>query len=577
MIWSMRATGPVSVRAASRLWGVVLAAILVAACAAPLALAQPGTPPGVQGLAPTRDTLFEISRTTTPGQSVYVVGDTPELGDNDVRLAPKLSPAAYPLWRATIALPAGRTITYRYLIRNDGPGQTSQSSNATTVAGPFSLTTADAPRPTSTKALWLSWPRAGAILHWRTRAQPGTNPPFAPRPMARFGPGVAGRPNDTAYLAWGFGRAGDALEFFFTDAQGQNRTPALGTYSTSLDGAWIQDGQVFSYVPAASPQPARRNYSPGAVPTVFSPQLNESRGVRVFLPRGYDAHTSRRYPVLYMHDGQNVFESGAFGSWNAASTITQLQASGAIREIIVVALDNGPNRLTDYLPPGDFLTGAGRGDRYLQYIRDTIKPQIDATYRTIPSDSGLMGSSMGGVISLYGAWDFTSTFTRAGLLSGAWQTCPNFLARVRSTPMRPVRLWLDSGDSGTSSDNYWPTLSLRDHFVEGTTPKAALNAAVAHAIGFGQQHNEAAWTIRLPLALAYLYPAQEEPNALLREVFGPHWDVTGNGAMTIDDAYAIARVPEDLDFSGTADPADAQRVVGLLRREERRDLTRGRP
>jgi len=562
-----------------------LALLVAFACATIVPVMSPALAQSpVQGLAPRQSIVFEINRLTTVGQSVFVVGNTPELGDDDLRLAPKLSAAAYPLWRATISLPAGKSFTYRYIIRNDAPGQTSLATNGSTFAGPFTITTSAQATATRAKALWLTWNRPGPILYWRTRPTPGTNTTFAALPLQRFGASDPARLTESRFFAWNFSTAGDTIEFYFNDATNSSRYPAFGNYTTSLDGVYIQDGQLYSYIPAAAPQPARRAYSPGAVPTIFSPQLNEIRGYRVFLPRGYDQHTTRRYPVLYMHDGQNVFESGSFGSWNAATTITNAQAASNMREAIVVGLDNGPNRLTDYLPPGDFLTGAGRADRYLSYVRDTVKPFIDANFRTNPSDTGLLGSSMGGVVSLYGVWDFTSTFTRGGLLSGAWQTCPNFLSRVRATPMRPVRMWLDSGDSGTSNDNYWATWGLRDHFVEANPAKAALSGAVAHAIGYGQQHNEAAWTIRLPLALAYLYPAQEEPNDLVRTVFGPHWDVNFDNAMTIDDLAMQSRSPRDLDFStnGTnsgnlgGDATDTMRLVAFLRRLEREAMIQGR-
>ena len=543
------------------------------------AIAQPG-------LAPRETVTFAVTQTTTVGQSVYVVGDLPELGGNDTSRAIKLSPGAYPLWCATVSLPAGRTYTYRFLVRSDGPTQ--QNGAATTVQGPLVASTAQQPRPTRSKAVWITSAYAQPVLWWRA-ISPVAGSAFTPVTMTRTtvtGPARSGdRSGEGTFIAWGLHLAGEAFEFYVTDAaQPGSRTPTTGTYATNLDGVFVQDGQMFTYVPAWSVGGARRAYSPSSVPTVFSPQLNETRGYRVFLPRGYDQHTTRRYPVLYMHDGQNVFESGAFGSWNAAGTIASLQASGRMSEVLVVAIDNGPNRLRDYFPSTDSLGGTGRGEAYLSFIRDTLKPIIDAQYRTKPDAfwTGLMGSSMGGVISLQGVWDFTSTFTRGGLLSGAWQTCPNYLMRVRTTPVRAVRMWLDSGDSGTSADNYWLTLGLRDHFVEGSASKYALSGELQHMVGFGQQHNEAAWAARLPDALTHLYPAQEEPNDLLRSVFGPHWDVTGDGVMGIEDLYAqsVQNVPgaggtrSDADLGGTIDAADAALIERAFRTGETAGMSR---
>jgi hypothetical protein len=127
---------------------------------------------------------------------------------------------------------------------------------------------------------------------------------------------------------------------------------------------------------------------------------------------------------------------------------------------------------------------------------------------------------------------------------------------------------MDSGDSGTSSDNYWESYNLRDALVGTTTPKYTLEGTLRHTIGYSQQHNEAAWTIRLPGALTFLYPAQEEPNTLLRTQFGPHWDVNADGVMTIEDLHTQARAPRDLNLDGVADETDSALLERFLRRAE---------
>ncbi len=552
-----------------------LAILLSLLFAAICALAQPLAP---QGLAPRRAILFETTQTTSVGQSIYVLGDLPELGGNDITRAVKLEPAAYPVWRVTISLPAGASTTYRFVRRSDGPGQTSQPTNGTFLTAPATLNVQPLPNPVPSKVLVVTWNITRPLLWYRPA---NTTQPFTSRAMSELGPATAGRTNETQWFAWNFappgagaGAAGGAYDFYLTDSQGGSRYPASGWYSTNLDGAFLQDGQLYSYAPAASPTVARRAYNPATPPALFSPQLNETRAYRVFLPRGYDQHAPRRYPVLYMHDGQNIFESGPFGSWNAATTLINLQANAQMREVIVVALDNGPNRLRDYLPPTDFLSGTGRGDAYLAYIRDTIKPVIDAQYRTLPTAdaTGILGSSMGGVISLYAGWDFTNTFTRAGVLSGAWQTCPNYLTRVRTTPARPIRIYMDSGDSGTSNDNYWPTLNLRDYFVGGLAPGYSIEGTLRHVIGYNQQHNEAAWASRLPQALTFLYPAQEEPNSILREVFNASLDRNADARITPHDAYLAQATPTDLNLDGTLNDADPTLQLRHLRRFERRQL-----
>jgi predicted alpha/beta superfamily hydrolase len=551
---------------------VAWAVVALVACVARGQVATPGRV----------DVTFSVTQTTSVGQSVFVLGDRPELGGGVMSRAVKLTPTAYPLWRGTISLPAGATYTYRFVTRADGPGQTSLATNGTFVSAPVTATApslAATPSDVPSKVLALTWGVPRPAMFWRAGGSSGA---FTRVDLTDFGPSP-NRTGERVWLAWGFmaaAPAGSAYEFYFTAQDGTSlRYPATGTYSTTLDGAWVQDGQQYTYVPASNPGAARRDYNPASVPTIVSPQLgNAARGYRVFLPRGYDQHSMRRYPVLYMHDGQNVFESGSFGSWNAAPTLTNLQALAQMREVIVVGLDNGPNRLTDYLPPTDILTGIGRGDAYLSYIRDTVKPLIDSTYRTIPDASvtGIMGSSMGGVISLYGVWDFTSTFTRGGLLSGAWQTCPNYLNRVRSTPSRAVRMYIDSGDSGTANDGYWPSYNLRDYFVDQAPSRYSLEGSLRHDDGFGQQHNESSWAQRLPAALAFLYPPSDGRNEILGELFGSQWDVDRDGDVDGDDlatqGAAFPQGSRDLNLDGTVNSADAQTLERHLRRDEARGM-----
>jgi predicted alpha/beta superfamily hydrolase len=516
-----------------------------------------------------RDVLLQTTQTTSVGQSIYVLGDLPELGGWDMTRAVKMDPSGYPVWRVNVALPAGRAYTYRIVRRSDGPGQTSQASNGVflteNIAGvvpPPGVSTVPA-----SKTLLLTWDVPGPVLRWRpaTAASEATAP-FTPRPMQRFGLSLNGRTQDTVWLAWGFSAGGEAYDFYFTDGAGASRYPPSGWYTTRLDGAFVQEGQVYPYVPAASVSPARRDYSPSSVPTLFSPQLNENRGYRVFLPRGYDQHPDRRYPVLYMHDGQNVFESGPFGSWNAATTVASLQAQGALREIIVVGLDNGPDRLQDYTPASDL----GDGGRYTAYVRDTVMPRINAQYRTLtgPASTGALGSSMGGLISLSMGWEQPGVFGRIGAMSGAWQRAPVFLSSVQSGAARDIRVYLDSGDSGVATDNYWPTFSIRDGLVGTGTPRYALEGTLRHRVGYGQVHNEAAWAARLPECLTFLFPAHEEPSAVLSTVFNPSLDVDASGVVDLDDLYAWALQPRDLNLDGVSDGADAGLLERFLRRDE---------
>lgn len=535
---------------------------------APLAAAQ----------QPRQNVVFTITQTTSVGQSVFVLGDLPELGNSDMRLAVKLDPASYPTWRATVSLPANRSFTYRYVLRNDGPGQTSQSANGTQIGNVISATTNATPLVPATKSIFWTTDFQNPILWWRQ----GTGA-FQQVELQRYGPGRvrAGNVQEQIWFAWNVGVAAKSIEFYLTDSQGGSRVPTFGNFNTELDAAYVQDAKVYSYMPASSVSASKRDYFATTPPSIFSTNLNETRRYRVYLPRGYAEHPNRRYPVLYMHDGQNIFEAGAFGSWNMASPLETLTSGGQMREAIVVGVDNTANRLRDYLPPGDTISGSGAGwaDKYARFLRDELKPLIDANYRTKTDapNTLTMGSSMGGVVSLYLGWDFTSTFGKIGAMSGAWWTSTNFLARVKPVgTFRDIRIYMDSGDSGTSNDDYWNSYNLRDAFVSGEVARYPLEGTLRHVVGFGQQHNEAAWSARLPGSLRFLLPLADEPNEILTSVFNPAYDVNLDGKIDVEDIHAQHSTPKDLNADGVVNGADVQRLTDFVRRNEIEEMTEGR-
>ena len=151
--------------------------------------------------------------------------------------------------------------------------------------------------------------------------------------------------------------------------------------------------------------------------------LNRDRQVRLYLPPGYQLN-NKRYPVLYMHDGQNIFDAAtAFaGEWGVDETLNQLAQQGWL-ELIVVAIDNGgEHRMTEYSGWDNPRFGPGEGQEYIAFVSDTLKPYIDQHYRTRPEAeySGIMGSSMGGLISHYALFNQAGTFAKAGIFSPSY-------------------------------------------------------------------------------------------------------------------------------------------------------------
>lgn len=147
----------------------------------------------------------------------------------------------------------------------------------------------------------------------------------------------------------------------------------------------------------------------------YMPQLDRSRRIWVYKPAGY-FKTDKRFPVIYMHDGQNLFDDAtAFGEeWGIDETLNSLSA-----QCIVVGIDNSEYRMTEYNFKDSEEYGRGEGRKYIEFIIDTLKPVIDLNFRTKPGRefTHIAGSSMGGLISLYGAMYFPKTFGGAGVFS----------------------------------------------------------------------------------------------------------------------------------------------------------------
>ena len=177
------------------------------------------------------------------------------------------------------------------------------------------------------------------------------------------------------------------------------------------------------------------------------PGLRSKRDIIIWLPPSYDSLAKKRYPVLYMHDGQNIFDpSTSFGGydWRVDEVADSLITLGKLNEIIIVGVYNTPDRLSEY-------SDSPLGEKYMQFIVKTLKPYIDSTYRTKKGskNTAMMGSSMGGLISLIMAWKYPSVFGSAACLSPSfWYDDEKTLQNIRSDRRgkRAIRIYLDCGD-----------------------------------------------------------------------------------------------------------------------------------
>jgi len=251
--------------------------------------------------------------------------------------------------------------------------------------------------------------------------------------------------------------------------------------------------------------------------------LIPSREVRVWLPAGYD-EGKRRYPVVYFHDGQNVFRpGGSFGCWFAEDAAESEIAAGRMREAILVAVPNNPAdmgnaRITEYQPPTDVNPrdperGKGICDRYAEFLVGKVKAAVDAKYRTLPEREHTMvaGASMGGLVSLWLGLN-TDVFGAVGVFSPAFWTSPNFMKAVMGGKKKEgLRIYMDMGtqEKGNLTGDYWEdALAVRgalleQGYVEGED--------FLWNPGEGDEHNEKAWAKRLPRALEFLVAGEGEP------------------------------------------------------------------
>ena len=158
----------------------------------------------------------------------------------------------------------------------------------------------------------------------------------------------------------------------------------------------------------------------------FIPQLNRARRIWIYLPEGY-AKTKKHYPVLYMHDGQNIFDAitSSNGEWGVDECLDSLIKLGKPASI-VVGIDNGPRRMNEYNPYEFENFGKGEGDEYLNFLVQTLKPFIDTKYRTLRDKENTLiaGSSMGALISYYAMLKQPDVFGKAGIFSPAFWTAP---------------------------------------------------------------------------------------------------------------------------------------------------------
>ncbi len=247
--------------------------------------------------------------------------------------------------------------------------------------------------------------------------------------------------------------------------------------------------------------------------TLDSAILGTSREITVYLPAGYDERPEQRYPVLYMHDGQNLFDaSRAFvpgQSWRLSDAADAAICARTAEPMLIVGIDHGgPARADEYTPTRDPKKNAGgRAAEHARMLIEDLKPRIDSTYRTRPDgrSTGVGGSSLGGLVSLFLVLRHPDVFTRAAVMSPAvWWDHRVILREVESFagPERP-RLWLDTGGR-EGAEALRDTRELRD-VLRG---RGWTNGRLRYVEERRADHSERAWAARARPMLEFLFPPQ---------------------------------------------------------------------
>jgi predicted alpha/beta superfamily hydrolase len=220
-----------------------------------------------------------------------------------------------------------------------------------------------------------------------------------------------------------------------------------------------------------------------------------TRSVRVYHPPGYDENSLRRFPVLYMQDGKNLFfpeEAFAGNEWHVDETMDRLEQMNAVRKTIVVGISPS-DRMRDYTSPGY--------QAYGRFLANKLKPLVDAHLRTLPgaSDSVVMGSSLGGVAALHVAWSHPESFGRVACMSSTFGHFDDLFERIAKEPKRPLLVYLDSG---WPQDNYERTNAMRDLL----TSRGYRLGEELQQFSFPEGlHSEASWAGRIHLPFQFFF------------------------------------------------------------------------
>ncbi len=301
-------------------------------------------------------------------------------------------------------------------------------------------------------------------------------------------------------------------------AQKSRKKPAANLPETTLQNA-----------PAVAAPPTAKEISGAGISGKllrykdFPTKISLARNVDVWLPPGYDQNENERYPVLYMHDGQNVFnpaDSQSGVEWGVDETLTRLITEKKARPAIIVGIWNTPYRFTEYAPrkalelnirkdieSSPLITQKeGESDKYLRFIVSELKPFVDENYRTKPDAKNtlIMGSSQGGLMSVYAISEYPNVFGGAACLSTQFPLGDGIIVEYMKQFLpapKTHRIYFDYGTESLDAD-YEPFQEKADAVMRAKGYKRDKNWTTRKFVG--ADHTEKSWSARVDVPLVFL-------------------------------------------------------------------------
>lgn len=231
---------------------------------------------------------------------------------------------------------------------------------------------------------------------------------------------------------------------------------------------------------------------------IYSQIMDNKRDFFVWLPPGYDLNSSKSFPVLYMHDGQNLIDpkiSYAGKDWQVDETVTRLIKEYKIKEIIVVGIYNNKDRLEEY-------SDTEKGEKYLKFIIEELKAFVDSKYRTLPDNinTAIMGSSMGGLASFLAVWKHPEVFSMAGCMSSSFYYNDDKVFKMLEEydgPKKHIKIYIDHGIDGL--------IRGQKMFCKLTQMGYIIGTDLDYYFAPGAEHNETEWAKRLARPLIFFF------------------------------------------------------------------------